>query len=122
MGVSAAAPVPAAPVAARPALSLSARPALQLVQRSCDCGGQAGLSGKCVECSKNTLRPQRMSGGGAAEGEAAPPLVHQALAQPGSGLDPVVRKKFEAELGHDFSKVRIHDGPLADASARAVGG
>jgi|GEM_PF-2880821 hypothetical protein len=121
MGVSAAAPVPAAPVAARPALSLSARPALQLVQRSCDCGGQAGLSGKCVECSKNTLRPQRMSGGGAAEGEAAPPLVHQALAQPGSGLDPVVRKKFEAELGHDFSKVRIHDGPLADASARAVG-
>jgi hypothetical protein len=130
MGVSAAAPVPAgaakataakATVAAPPAFSL-ARPSLQLLQRSCDCGGAVGLSGKCEKCADEyMLRRAPAPGQEARAGEEAPPAVHQALAQSGSALPTPVRQKLEATLGHDFSKVRIHDGPVADEAARAVG-
>jgi hypothetical protein len=47
-------------------------------------------------------------------------LVTQTLAAPGEQLDEVTRADMEAHFGHDFGEVRIHRGPQADASARAV--
>jgi hypothetical protein len=51
---------------------------------------------------------------------SAATLVTQTLAAPGEQLDEVTRADMEAHLGHDFGEVRIHRGPQADASARAV--
>jgi Domain of unknown function (DUF4157) len=48
-------------------------------------------------------------------------LVSRALASPGAPLDSHVRAAMEDRLGHDLSSVRIHRGPLAVASADAVG-
>lgn len=117
----AAAPASAAKVAVAPPPAFTRAP-VQLLQRSCDCGGAVGLSGKCETCAdEHMLRRAPAAGAEARAGEEAPAIVHRALAQSGSGLAAPVRQKFEAALGHDFSKVRIHDGPLADAAARAVG-
>jgi hypothetical protein len=60
--------------------------------------------------------PQRCAGGasGAAESEVLPP------AGGGRPLDPATLASMQASLGHDFSRVRIHDGPRAAASARAL--
>lgn len=51
----------------------------------------------------------------------APPLVHEVLRSPGSGLDPGTREVFEPAFGVDLSGVRVHDDAAAAASARAVG-
>jgi outer membrane protein OmpA-like peptidoglycan-associated protein len=40
---------------------------------------------------------------------------------PGRALEPAVRDDMEARFGHDFSQVRVHAGPAAEASARALG-
>ncbi|WP_404558438.1 eCIS core domain-containing protein [Bradyrhizobium niftali] len=89
------------------------------MQRSCDCGGEAGLSGKCEECSQATLRPQRTTGAPAAGG-VAPQIVHDALASSSHFLNSPTRHSMETRLGHDFSGVHIHTGPVAAASARTV--
>jgi hypothetical protein len=118
-------PVPAAKSPALPGpsamLSLGRTPS-QLLQRSCDCGNTIGLSGKCEACAEKERLQRSPAAGRAVEaGAEAPLIVHQALAQSGQALSPKLRQKYEAILGHDLSKVRIHDGPVADASARAVG-
>jgi len=59
-----------------------------------------------------------------AQGEAgkeAPPVVHEALTETGRPLDAGTRAFMEPRFGHDFSGVRVHTGPLAADSARAVG-
>jgi hypothetical protein len=122
MGVAAA--QTAAPTVAPPApvpLSVPSRPHLRLVQRTCECGSSAGPSGRCESCNETILRPKREGAAAAVGGHLAPPLVHQALATTGEALDPIARDQLEGMLGHDLSRVRIHTGPLADASARAVG-
>lgn len=123
MGVIAS-PAPAARSALPPPsamLSLGRTP-VQLLQRSCDCGNNIGLAGKCEACAEKERLQRSPAAGHAAEaGAEAPLIVHQALAQSGQTLPPKLRQKYEATLGHDLSKVRIHDGPVADASARAVG-
>ncbi|HEY0068912.1 MAG TPA: DUF4157 domain-containing protein [Chloroflexia bacterium] len=53
-------------------------------------------------------------------GTPAPPIVHDVLRSPGQPLDPATRGFMETRFGHDFSKVRVHDGSQAAASARAV--
>lgn len=50
-----------------------------------------------------------------------PPVVAQALAAPGRPMEPAARARVERRFGQDFSAVRIHDGALAAASARAIG-
>lgn len=50
-----------------------------------------------------------------------PPVVDEAARSPGQPLDGGTRARFEPLLGHDFSRVRIHTGPVADEAARAVG-
>jgi hypothetical protein len=90
-------------------------PAARLLQRECDCGG--GAHGECDECRRRRL--DRAASGPAPD--LAPPLVHDVLSRSGSRLEPPLRAEMEGRLGHDLSRVRVHTGPLADASARAVG-
>lgn len=51
----------------------------------------------------------------------APPIVGQALRSEGRPLDAAARARYEPALGHDFSGVRVHDGPLAANASRAIG-
>jgi hypothetical protein len=50
----------------------------------------------------------------------APPIVHDALRSAGQPLDAATRALMEPRFGHDFGEVRVHTGPTAAASARAV--
>jgi len=52
---------------------------------------------------------------------APPPAVEEALVSPGQPLDAGTRTAMEADLGHDFRRIRVHTDARADASARAVG-
>jgi Domain of unknown function (DUF4157) len=51
----------------------------------------------------------------------APSSVREVVASPGSALDPVVRGRMEARLGHDFHRVRVHADEHAAASTEAIG-
>jgi hypothetical protein len=46
--------------------------------------------------------------------------VHEVLNSPGRPLDKATRDFFEPRFGHDFSRVRVHVGGQASASAKAV--
>ena len=54
-------------------------------------------------------------------GTEAPASIDAALAAPGRPLDAGTRSVMEARLGHDFSRVRVHTGARAAASASDVG-
>jgi len=54
------------------------------------------------------------------EGADDSALVTRAVATPGEALDRDTSAFMTSRFGHDFSRVRIHRGPTADASARAV--
>jgi Domain of unknown function (DUF4157) len=98
-----------------------ARPTLRVVQRECDCGEEAGFSGRCEACNQAVLRPERRAGAAAHDHAIAPELVQDALQQPGEALPSELIATLERQLGHDFSQVRIHTGPIADQSARTIG-
>ncbi len=49
-----------------------------------------------------------------------PPVVAGALRSPARPLDEATRAFFEPRLGHDLSDIRIHTGPAAADSARAL--
>lgn len=63
---------------------------------------------------------QRFSAEAGAQAGMAPPSVDRALANPGAPLEPALRGDMEQRFGHDFSRVRIHSGPLAEQSTRDV--
>jgi hypothetical protein len=63
---------------------------------------------------------RRFSGQSDAQTDAAPASVEHTLSDPGSPLDPTVRRDMERRFAHDFSQVRVHSGPAADQSARDV--
>ena len=44
--------------------------------------------------------------------------VSRVLNEPGRPLDDKTRSLMESRIGHDFSGVRLHEGPLAEQSAR----
>jgi hypothetical protein len=79
-----------------------------MLQRQCDCG-------TCESCARN--KPQRRPNGGMS---VAPPNVHEALRSSGRPLDAATRAFFEPRFGHDFSRVRVHDGEAAARSAHAL--
>lgn len=123
MGVSAApqaATAAKAPVAAgtRARATLYAPLSAQLLQRSCACGGPAGISGECPSCHAAKLMPARLPG--AASPAVAPPIVHDVLRSSGRPLDAATRGVMEPRFGRDFGQVRIHTGPVAAESARSV--
>lgn len=53
--------------------------------------------------------------------DAAPPSVEQALRTSGQSLPEPLRRNMEHRFGYDFSRVRVHSGAAAEASARDVG-
>jgi hypothetical protein len=59
--------------------------------------------------------------GGAKAEASAPTIVNDVVRTPGRPLDAPTRATMEARLGHDFSRVRVHDDTRAAASAQAVG-
>jgi hypothetical protein len=63
---------------------------------------------------------EKQHGGPRPAAAAAPPIVREALSSPGRPLDSSHRAFFEGRFGHDFGDVRVHVGPLAAESARAV--
>jgi Domain of unknown function (DUF4157) len=65
-------------------------------------------------------RIQRLAGPSAGQIDAAPASVNQAIAGPGSPLEPALRQDMEQRFGHDFSRVRVHSGAAAEQSARDV--
>ncbi|MFF7726575.1 DUF4157 domain-containing protein [Streptomyces sp. NPDC008001] len=56
-----------------------------------------------------------------AEAATGPTAVGEPLRSAGRPLDPGVRSRMEERFAYDFSKVRVHTGPRAGESARAVG-
>ncbi|HZP59838.1 MAG TPA: DUF4157 domain-containing protein [Opitutaceae bacterium] len=92
-----------------------------VLRRKCACGGAAsGAAGECSECRNKKLQRKR-AGWGRENASLAPPLVHEVLNSPGRPLDAGARAFLEPRFNYDFGGVRIHSGPLAAASARAVG-
>src|SRR5688572_941022 len=65
-------------------------------------------------------RIQRFTRQPNSELDIAPASVDQALASPGSPLEPSLRQDMEQRFDYDFSQVRVHSGPAAEQSARDV--
>ena len=63
---------------------------------------------------------QRVVAQPVAETATAPASVDHALASAGKPLDPTIQREMEQRFGCDFSRVRVHTGPIAEQSARDV--
>jgi hypothetical protein len=102
-----------------PAQSASASTPVRtnILQRKCACGRVLGPDDQCAECRRN--QSQRRPGV-SAESTRVLPTVDDALSSPGKPLATTVRAHMESHFGHDFSRVRVHDGAQAVRSARAV--
>jgi hypothetical protein len=105
-------------VAAKPAAPVASPVPGALLQRQCACG-QHRLGSECGYCKKTTDVLQRHPAGGRGS-TAIAPIVHEALRSSGRSLDSATRIAMEPRFGRDFSRVRIHTGPVAAASTRAV--
>jgi hypothetical protein len=66
-----------------------------------------------------SIRAIASSGDRAASADV--PVVDRALSSPGRPLEPATRVDMESRFGHDFSRVRVHTGSVAAASADAIG-
>lgn len=66
------------------------------------------------------VQVQRVNAGRGSSLGVAPAAVQQVIQAPGHSLDASTRGFFEARFGHDFSRVRVHDGAQASRSAAAV--
>jgi hypothetical protein len=78
------------------------------------------LSAKPSQSSGPPAVAQRAAASRAPGPAAAPPIVHDVLAQSGQPLDASTRAFFEPRFGFDFSHVRIHADAKASESAHAV--
>lgn len=90
----------------------------QALQRKCSCGGT------CDTCRSSSAEGredlQRKALTGTPGPTVAPRAVHDALHSPGRPLDSSTRSFMESRFGENFSHVRVHTGPTAEASTRAV--
>jgi hypothetical protein len=92
-------------------------PALRL-QRKCGCGGGTE---SCESCGPGSVQLQRRATQeNSSLAETAPTIVHDVLRSPGQRLDAATRAFMEPRFNYDFSSVRVHTGPAAAESARAV--
>jgi len=89
------------------------------VQRSCACGGTCP---KCSAEGKKHEEVQRQAIGADAAAPSVPVSSHVRDAVRGSGqpLDAGTRSYMEPRFGRDLSKVRVHTGAQAEASAAAL--
>ncbi|MFN7949731.1 MAG: DUF4157 domain-containing protein [Blastocatellia bacterium] len=97
----------------------SSHAASGLLQRQCACGGHAGLTGECSECSSRRLTLQRRAAD-ASSLTTVPPIVLDVLRSSGQPLDLATRALMESRFGHDFSQVRVHTDARAAESAQSV--
>jgi hypothetical protein len=92
-----------------------------LLQRKCVCGGTPGPTGECEECRKKRLqRKSTQPSTFNSQPAAVPPIIHDVLRSPGQSLDAATCANMEPRYGYDFSRVRVHVGGSAAASAAAV--
>jgi outer membrane protein OmpA-like peptidoglycan-associated protein len=89
-----------------------------LLQRKCDCGNAAGLTGGCSGCNKKKLLQQKSSN--STELTEIPPIVHEVLGSTGQPMNSDTRSFMESRFGHDFSQVRVHVDSKANKSAQEV--
>jgi len=76
---------------------------------------------KCAACAGEDETIHRAEVAGAQPtADAAPDIVHEVLRGPGKPLDAGARAFFEPRFGHDFGRVRVHDGEHEAASAKAL--
>lgn len=90
-----------------------------LQQKCSACDNEEKLQRKCAKCEdeeKVALHRKEAASGP----QFAPPVVQGVLNSPGQALDPAARAFMEPRFGYDFSHIRVHTGPEADESARAV--
>jgi hypothetical protein len=80
------------------------------------CGGVQCPPGTC---NHDDARIQRSTAGGPGP-VTAPSSVTRVLATPGQALGQATQAGMRTRFGHDFSRVRVHTGAEADASARAI--
>jgi hypothetical protein len=82
------------------------------------------LHRKCAECGKEDKAAQNLQMMAAAASKApagvAPSIVHDVLRSPGQSLDEPTRAYFEARLGHNLSRVRVHTDSRAVESANSL--
>ena len=78
----------------------------------------AQISRRCEECEEENLQREPATRNAATR--EAPAAVHQVVRSLGQPLDPASRAYFEPRFGHDFGRVRVHEGAAAEQSARAV--
>ena len=93
-------------------------PLSQSPLQRCSCGALSS-SGQCDDCASKDRDLQRTAVG-PATAETAPSLVDQVLQGSGQPLDKSTRAFMESRFGQNFADVRIHTGPRAGDSARAV--
>jgi hypothetical protein len=70
--------------------------------------------------SKQQPQIRRYSQQATGDAGTAPASVDRVLASSGRPLEPVLRHDMEQRFGHDFSRVRVHSGAVAEQSARDV--
>jgi hypothetical protein len=109
------------------AVKTEAKPSLNidrsgLLQRKCDCGNAAGLTGECSGCQGKKLTVQRRE----KEGSAAevPAIVHDVLRSSGQPLDPTTRTFMESRFNQGLTySVQPLDPSIAksDLAVGAVG-
>lgn len=90
-----------------------------LLQRTCACGGSAGVDNECAECRNKRLSLQRQTTNQVGP-LPIPSIVGDVLHSSGQPLDSAARAFMEPRFGHDFSNVRVHTDARAEESARAV--
>ena len=80
------------------------------------------LSRKCSACQgeEGKVSQPNLVGPAKIPADDAPGILRDALYSPGRPLDAFARAFFEPRFRADFSRVRIHTGPIAAESARAV--
>lgn len=106
------------------ASTFAQRPGANL-QRKCGCGRPVVAGGECAGCRQHRLEGRRSGtlqrrAASNRTPDAAPPVVHEVLRAPGKPLDAETRAFMEPRFAYDFSRVRVHTGPQAADSARAI--
>jgi Domain of unknown function (DUF4157) len=80
-----------------------------------------GIMGSAHHSPTQAVSPQlQRLGADQAGSVAAPAIVGNVLSAPGQPLDAATRAFFEPRFGHDFGRVRVHAGGMAEQSARDV--
>ena len=104
-----------------------------LMRTACNQKKTGDSSATCASDRATTATPQRVWNSLALQrsifqpkqahdtpGMTAPPVVDEVLRSPGMPIEPSTREFMESRFGHDFGDVRLHTGPKAAESARAV--